>query len=194
MSDERTENPETTENQQQPAPETEGAASDELAALREQLENQQKRLDQIARAYADVLNERESFQRRVERDRDRQIESARAEVTAVLFDVLDDLRRALLGSESAQDAKGVIEGVRMIADVVRRRVEGMGISPIATVGHYFDPNLHEAVDLVPVEDADQDGKVIEEVRAGWKAGDRVVRPARVRVARRVPAGSGDGAA
>ena len=183
MTDERTENTQTTENQPR-------QQDDELAALRAQFDAQSTRLDQLTRAYADLLNERESFRQRLERERDRQVEGARAEVAAVLFDVLDDLRRALQGSETAQDAAGVIEGVRMITELVQRRVAGMGISPSDTVGHYFDPNQHEAVDLVPVTDADADGKVVEEVRGGWRTGDRVVRAARVRVARHVPSGDG----
>jgi molecular chaperone GrpE len=64
----------------------------------------------------------------------------------------------------------------------------MGLSPVATMGQLFDPNVHEAVDLVAVSDREQDGRVVEEVRGGWRAGDRVVRAARVRVGRFVPSG------
>jgi len=183
MSDEPTNEVQTT------PPPAEGA-EDELASLRSRLEEQNRRLDEIARAYADLLNDRESFRQRVERDRDRQVEAARAEVASSLLDTIDDLRRAL--HSAGGDAAAVIEGVRLIAEGLERRAAALGLSPIPTVGHLFDPNLHEAVDLVQVDEESEDGKVVEEVRAGWRTGDRVVRPARVRVGRHLaqpPAGS-----
>lgn len=67
----------------------------ELAALREKVEQQARRIDELARAYADVLNEREAFRRRLEREAERQIELARGDVAVVLLDAAEDLRRAV---------------------------------------------------------------------------------------------------
>lgn len=179
--DERSDTKQTTET----SPETQQpAAADDVAELRSQLEAQGRKLDEIARAYAEVLNERDSFRRRIERERERQVEGAKADAASGLFDALDELQRAL--QAGGQDAASVLQGVKMIADNVQRRVEGMGITRIGTVGHFFDPNVHEAIDLAPTPDRETDGKVIEETRAGWKLGERVVRAARVRVARYVP--------
>jgi len=185
--DERSETNQTPETaQQQPAT----GAADETAALRAQLEAQARRLDEVTRAYAEILNDRESYRRRADRERERQVESARADAAAALFDAVDQLRLAL--QNSGGESSAVIDGVRMIAEGLERRLAAMGITPIPTVGQYFDPNLHEAIDLAPTNDRDTDGKVIDETRGGWKLGDRVVRAARVRVARFVPAASPDG--
>ena len=59
----------------------------------------------------------------------------------------------------------------------------LGAQRIQVVGHRYDPHLAEAVDLVPVSDVSQDEVVVQEVRAGYRIGDRVLRPARVRVGR-----------
>ena len=179
----------TTTPENQPA-QQQGAAADDTAELRTQLEAQAKRLDEVTRAYAELVNDRESFRKRVERDRERQVETARADVASALFDALEQLRLALdnAGHESAP----VIQGVRMIADGLQRRLEGMGITQVPTLGHFFDPNVHEAIDLAPTNDREADGKVIEETRAGWKLGDRTVRAARVRVARYVPTADSGG--
>lgn len=160
------------------------APSEEIEALRRQIETQASRIDELSRAYADVLNDRESFRRRLERESERQVERARGDVAEGLLDAAEDLRRAV--SSSTDDAKALSEGVRMISDGFFRRMEQMGLARIETVGRAFDPMLHEAVDLVPSEDRDRDGMVVDEARSGWKMGDRVLRAARVRVARFVP--------
>lgn len=156
----------------------------ELASLREKVEAQAKRIDELARAYADALNERESFRRRIERESQRQLETARGDIATVLLDAAEDLRRAV---ESRTDDVGALaEGVRLIADNFMRQLGQMGLEKIETVGKPFDPLVHEAVDLVPVEEASRDGLVVEEARAGWRLGERVLRAARVRVARHLP--------
>lgn len=179
--DERSENQNNGEATTAAAP-----ATGETEALRAQVESQGKRIEELARAYAEILNDRESFRKRLERERERQVESARADVSQAILDALDELRRAL----GAPGGQGLVEGVRMIADGLQKRAESMGLQPIPATGHFFDPGLHEAIDLVPTTDREADGKVIEEVRAGWKAGERVIRPARVRVARFVPTPDG----
>lgn len=179
MSDERPDiDTEAAENQQQ-AP----ADAGEQEALRAELDAKAKKLDEVMRAYADLVNEREAVRQRLEREKDRQIESIRADLAASLLDTLEDLRLAL--QSPGGDARAVIQGVEMIATNVQRRAEGLGLTAIEAVGQRFDPNLHEAVDLVPVTDEAQDGMVVEEVRGGWLAGERVVRAARVRVGRHV---------
>lgn len=164
------------------------AEAAETEDLREQLRAQAARLDEIARAYADALNDRESFRKRLEREKERQVESAKAEAAQILLDTMDELRRARASGTS--DAAALAEGVRLIAEGLQRRLEAEGLEPIEADGRIFDPMVHEAVDLVPTTDRDADGWVIEEVRGGWRVGSKVIRPARVRVARFVPSAPG----
>ncbi|MFO7155369.1 MAG: nucleotide exchange factor GrpE [Pseudomonadota bacterium] len=156
----------------------------ELAALREKVEQQARRIDELARAYADVLNEREAFRRRLEREAERQIELARGDVAVVLLDAAEDLRRAV--QSQTEDVRALSEGVRLIAENFMRQLGQMGLVRIETEGRAFDPLVHEAVDLVVVDDPARDGMIVDEARAGWKLGERVLRAARVRVARYVP--------
>lgn len=161
---------------------------EEIASLREQVEGQARRIDELTRAYADLLNERESFRRRMERESERQLETAKGDIAAVLLDAAEDLRRAT--ESQTADAQALAEGVRLITDNFFRQLGQMGLERIEAVGRPFDPLVHEAVDLVPTEDEAEDGKVIEEARAGWKMGERVLRASRVRVARLVPRAQG----
>src|SRR5690606_29802633 len=91
----------------------------ELAALREKVEQQARRIDELARAYADVLNEREAFRRRLEREAERQIELARGDVAVVLLDAAEDLRRAV--QSQTEDVRALSEGVRLIAENFMRQ-------------------------------------------------------------------------
>jgi molecular chaperone GrpE len=61
-------------------------------------------------------------------------------------------------------------------------MRGLGLTRIPAEGKLFDPNLHEAIEVVETTDA-QDGEVVEEIHAGYKLGDRLLRPAKVLVAR-----------
>jgi adenosylcobinamide kinase/adenosylcobinamide-phosphate guanylyltransferase len=65
--------------------------------------------------------------------------------------------------------------------VLHQRIAALGAERIPTLGQPFDPHVAEAVDTVPVGDASQDGMVVQEIRAGYRVGARVLRPARVRV-------------
>ena len=60
----------------------------------------------------------------------------------------------------------------------------VGVEPVASVGADFDPEIHEAVDMLPVE-GDQDGKVTAEYQKGYRFGDRLLRPARVQVGKSI---------
>lgn len=168
-------------------------AIDEVAELRQQLEAQNRRVDELSRAYADVLNDRDSFRRRLERENERQLAMAKGDMAEALLDAGEDLRLALRAEVT--DPEAWKEGVSLVADGFFRRLEQMGLERIPTEGAAFDPVLHEAVDLVPTDDRDLDGKIVDEARAGWKMGSRVLRAPRVRVARYVPpAAEPDGAA
>jgi molecular chaperone GrpE len=107
-------------------------------------------------------------------------------VAQTLLEATDDLERAL-GAASApgeptdERLGHLIEGVRLTLSVLHQRIAALGAERIPTLGQPFDPHVAEAVDTVPVGDASQDGMVVQEIRAGYRVGERVLRPARVRV-------------
>lgn len=174
------------QEQEKPAVPVPAPGEQERAEVHPADEELARRIDELSRALAELINDRESFKRRLEREHDRQLQAERGDVARQLFEAMDELERALAAGEG--NAEALAHGVRMIALDLQRRIEGLGLTRIAASGERFDPVLHEALDLVPVSDPRQDGMVVEEVRAGWRAGDRVVRPARVRVGRFQAAG------
>lgn len=151
----------------------------------ERLAAQAARIDELTRAYAALVEDNKAFRHRLERERQRVLEAERAEVAQTLLEAADDLERALAAVGDAEQGalRSLVEGVRLSLGVLHRRIAAVGAERIAVVGLPFDPHVAEAVDAVPVADAAQDGLMLQEVRAGYRLGGRLLRPARVRVGR-----------
>lgn len=98
-----------------------------------------------------------------------------------LLPVLDNLNLAVAHSENDPSVEHLREGVKGTARSFEQALISVGVEPIASVGATFDPELHEAVDMVPVDLHEDDGKIIKEYSRGYKFGDRLLRPARVQV-------------
>jgi molecular chaperone GrpE len=152
------------------------------------LAEQAARIDELSRAYAGLLEDNKAFRQRTEREKARVIEAERASVAQALLEAADDLERALAAVSGSGDGGGeafraLLEGVRLSLGGLHKRIAEVGAVRIAVAGQPFDPRVAEAVDTVAVASAEQDGLVVQEVRAGWRIGDRVLRPARVRVGR-----------
>lgn len=147
----------------------------ELAAAR-------KRIDDLARAYQALEKDREEFKQRLRREREQMLDVERGNVAMTLLETVDELDLCLAVS---REESPLAQGVRMIRDNVLRKVELAGVERLNLVGTTFDPALAEAVDVEVTPNADDDQKVLAEVRAGYKLKDRIIRPARVKVAKYV---------
>ncbi len=97
-----------------------------------------------------------------------------------LLPVLDNLNLAVAASEKDASVENLRTGVAGVARSFEQALVSVGVEPVAAVGVDFDPEIHEAVDMAPV-DAEQDGKVTSEYQRGYRFGDRLLRAARVQV-------------
>jgi molecular chaperone GrpE len=174
--------------------EPEGAAApvEPAAAARggeqaRKLAEQAARIDELSRAYAALLEDNKAFRQRIEREKARVVEAERASVAQALLEAADDLERALAavsgGVDGGDALRSLVDGVRLSLGALQKRIADIGAVRIAVAGQPFDPRYAEAVDTVAVATPEQDGVVLHEVRAGYRIGDRVLRPARVRVGR-----------
>ena len=166
-----------------PDPTAQAGAADAADPRDVQLAAQAARIDELTRAYAALVEDNRAFRQRMEREKARVIEAERAGVAQALLEAADDLERALAAVGGAAAAPQLLEGVRLSLSSLHKRIAELGAERIAVAGLPFDPHLAEAVDTVAVADSAQDGVVVQEVRAGYRIGDRVLRPARVRVGR-----------
>jgi molecular chaperone GrpE len=97
-----------------------------------------------------------------------------------LLPVLDNLNLAVAASEKDPSLDHLREGVKGTARSFEQALISVGVEPVDSVGTTFDPEAHEAVDMVPV-DPEDDGKITAEYSRGYRFGDRLLRPARVQV-------------
>lgn len=135
-------------------------------------------LDGWQRERAEFLN----YKKRVERD----LEGARAIAAATILTrylaVLDDIERALKDRPTAPEFQAWVEGIQLIQRKLQAILDAEGVEVIQAEGMMFDPTVHEAVTFEP-GDGYREGQVIEVLQKGYRIGDRILRPAMVRVAR-----------
>jgi len=160
----------------------------ELVATRAELkrveaENAELR-DQLTRRQADF----ENYRKRVDRERSETYNRVVADVAAKLLPVLDNLKRALeteasVESSESDEFRHFLSGVDLIYKQLNGVLDALGVKPIAAVGEQFDPHIHEAVVTEATDDYEPD-TVIQEIVAGYRLGDKLIRPALVKVATR----------
>jgi molecular chaperone GrpE len=143
--------------------------------------------DRFRHAQAQLKTETDEQRARLQRTFDQKLEAARGDVVAGLLDTLDNLKRAIAAAEKSDnknsDFVALLDGVRATANMFEAKMQSLGLSAAPpSVGEQFNPEIHEAVEIVPVAKG-EDNRVIEEFQTGYMFGARLLRPARVRVGR-----------
>ena len=146
-------------------------------AAERQVQDLQARFDQLRQQ---LQRETDETRQRLNRAADERAAGEKAKFIAAVLPVLDDLNRAIQSENTTREA--LLEGVRGIAGSFQSALANAGVESIESVGEEFNPELHEAVDTEET-DAEMDGRVIEEYSRGFRMGDRLLRPARVKVGR-----------
>lgn len=161
-----------------PTPEAEvptAEPSPELAAAQSKA---QEYLDGWQRERADFFN----YKRRIEREQLQAVQNALGNALHRYLDVADDLERALRNRPQEGDGAAWANGIDLIYRKLLVAFEADGVKPIDTQGACFDPSLHEAISQEDHPEMES-GQIIGVVQTGYTLGERVLRPARVRVAR-----------
>jgi len=148
-------------------------------AAEQKLQEVQARFEQLRKQ---LQNETDETRQRLNKAADERAHREKANFITALLPVLDNLQRATEAAESGASAEDVAEGVRRTAVSFQNALAAAGVEPIESVGEQFNPELHEAVETAEVEPKDE-GKVLEEYAPGYRIGERLLRPARVKVGR-----------
>jgi molecular chaperone GrpE len=166
--------------------ETSGPVFAELLATRAELKRVLATLDESQDRFARRQADFENFRKRTERERSETYNRAAAELVSKLLPVLDNLGRALLTEASVEatesdEFRHFLSGVDLIYKQLSGVLEALGVKPVPAVGEPFDPHVHEAVVTEETDDYETD-IVMQEIVRGYRLGDKLLRPALVKVA------------
>jgi molecular chaperone GrpE len=168
--------PRESEEQDKGKPETEENLTSEPErdiekALTETKQKAEDYLDSWKRTQADFIN----YKRRTEQERSEMGKYANTQLILSLLPILDDFERAFDSIAPRIEKTDWVKGIKLVERKLKTTLEMQGVSPIKAIGESFDPNLHEAV----MHDKGEDGKVVQELRKGYRLYDKVIRPSHV---------------
>ncbi|NPA90865.1 MAG: nucleotide exchange factor GrpE [Chloroflexi bacterium] len=152
----------------------------EIETLKAELEKARAEAAEYKDKYLRTAAEMENMRKRVEKRFAEEAEQEKLRFLRNILPVIDHLEMVLKHSES--DPEVLRQGVEMTLQEFLRTLEREGVKRIQSVGQPFDPFIHEAVEVVET-DAVPPGTVVEELQAGYMYKDKLIRPARVRVAK-----------
>jgi molecular chaperone GrpE len=162
-------------------PETNDLGDMEMETLMKRLEEAEAKvaehLDGWQRAQAEFMN----YKSRVQRDQEMMKALMKGDIIRKFLPVLDDLERALQNRPADNNAGEAWAGIELIVRKLQSILESEGVKRIEAEGEAFDPTFHEAISHEPSESVES-GHVIAVAQNGYTLGDRVIRPALVRVA------------
>jgi molecular chaperone GrpE len=163
---------ESDENQKS---ETTGVATERVSEIEKLRAERDVLVDRMARMQAEFDNARKRAAKEQQDYRD----YALVDTIKTLLPVLDSFDRAL---KSSPEKSEFHVGVELIQKQLQDALARLGVQPVAAKGQQFDPRLHEAIEMVDTEEAN-DHEVLDELQRGYKLKERLLRPAMVRVAR-----------
>jgi molecular chaperone GrpE len=137
----------------------------------------QSRFEQLRKQ---LQRETDETRQRLNRAADERANREKANFIADLLPVRDNLQRAIAAAENNNTTEAILDGLKSTITSFDAALTAAGVEPLLAIGEKFDPEKHDAIDLLPV-DAAQDGLVVSEYAKGYRIGDRLLRPARVRV-------------
>lgn len=134
--------------------------------------------DKFLRAQAEIANMRNRFQK----EREALARYRSQDLAKELLPALDNLDRALETEVTDENGQNLKKGVEMVRDSIIVGFNSAGVEEIPAMGEIFDPNFHQAVQTVPIQDGQKPDEIVQVLQKGYKLNDRVLRPTMVIVA------------
>ncbi|MEE8349385.1 MAG: nucleotide exchange factor GrpE [Acidobacteriota bacterium] len=148
---------------------------EELKARTELAEQKLKeKLEQIA-------EENDAYRMRLRKELERQLDQEKLDLFRNFLEIIDNLERALKAADETATPEDLKEGVKLNLELLLSKLKTIGIEPIEVLHRPFDPHEAEALGTVSVDDPGLDQHVTEVLQGGFRWGDQILRPARVRI-------------
>lgn len=149
--------------------------------LEDKMEENDSRLKEYIAAHKEKMAEMDKVRKRLEDDSEKRASEKFGKLIAELFPVIDDFDRAIESAKENNADDPLVKGVEMLRGRLFEVLEKQGLEVIDCLDKPFDPEVAQAVSTIPVDDDDKVDIVLEQLAPGYRFGDRVLRPAMVRV-------------
>lgn len=154
----------------------------QIDKLTQQINETQAALDKEKNEYMFLMAEFDNFRKRTLKEKSEILRNGAEAAMKGLLPIIDDFERGIDAINDSSDAEAVKEGMTLIYNKFIKYLEQNGVKAMDTTGKDFDPDLHEAIAMVPATDPSQKGKIIDTVSKGYMMNDKVLRHAKVAVA------------
>jgi len=155
----------------------------ELDILKQSVDEQKKKsqdyYEQLLRLKADF----ENYRKRSDAEKKRHFEDGKNSLIIELIDVFETVKSAKGMIEKSANGESVHQGLHLIEKKLAEILKLHEVAAIISVGEKYDPLLHEVVGVIEKDDAEE-GMILEEIKAGYKIGDKVLKPAIVKIAKK----------
>jgi len=178
-------NPQATDNLTDATTKEQNAESMEIDNPDETSEDTDNVSDELAKlndSYLRLMAEYDNYRKRTVKEKAELIKAGGEKAFVGLLPVIDDFERAIKTLETATELSAIKEGVLLIYNKFINYLQQNGVKPIETMGQAFDPEMSDAVAMIPATDEEQKGKVIDNIQTGYTLYDKVIRHAKVVVA------------
>jgi molecular chaperone GrpE len=163
-----------------------------IEKLQAQITDKDKELAELKDRYLRSLADGENARKRIRQQSEESIRMQRENLLRELLPIVDNLERAVDAARDGGNGKPIVEGVEMVLRSVLDFLKTHGVTQLTSVGQPFDPQRHEAVDQIE-SSQHPPNTVVNEFHRGYQIGDRLLRPARVAVAKGTGENRGGGA-
>ena len=160
---------------------TTAESQEEVKEGKDPLELANETIADLNDKYLRKCAEFENFRRRSIKEKAELILNGGEKVITKILPVIDDMERAIENGKKTDDVATLREGMELIYKKFLKILEGEGVKTIETLGKDFNVDYHEAIAMVPGQDDDKKGKVIDCVQTGYTLNDKVIRYAKVAV-------------
>lgn len=138
----------------------------------------QKEIAEWKDKFIRLTAEFENYKRRTSKERIELLQTAGKDVIVNMLEVIDDCDRAEKQISNSEDIQAIREGISLVFNKLRKKIESHGVKAIDAIGNDFDVNIHEAITEVPAA-PEMNGKIIDEVEKGYHMNEKLIRFAKV---------------
>lgn len=153
-----------------------------LDKLEKELADTTAALEKEKKEYLFLMAEFDNFRKRTVKEKADIIKNASEKVLSDLLPIVDDFERGLDANRNSDDSETLKQGMELIYNKLVKYLEQNGVKAIESTGAEFNPDVHEAIAMVPAPDEESKGKIIDTPTKGYTINDKVLRHAKVVVA------------